>query len=139
MKTTSEKLNIMRSALKCRKLRIMIIGLGSVGNYLLDYLISSADESLEICVVGRNEGKLQSDVNIVRVASMIRGQNRSTVKIMGDVDLTNVAAIARAIKFYAPDIIVNSSRAYPGEDEKSYLDKLVFRGLVLGHMEYGRP
>ena len=44
----------------------MIIGLGSVGNYLLDYLVSVADENMEICVVGRNENKMESDVNIVR-------------------------------------------------------------------------
>ena len=32
----------------------MIIGLGSVGNYLLSYLLSSNDENLEIIVAGRN-------------------------------------------------------------------------------------
>ena len=68
---------------KGRKARIMIIGLGSVGNYLLDYLMSSKDEGMENCVVGRNEEKMQSDVNIVRVASLIRGQNRSRVKVIG--------------------------------------------------------
>ncbi|MCR4891548.1 MAG: hypothetical protein K5989_05145 [Lachnospiraceae bacterium] len=114
MKSTSEKLNVLRDALKQRKARIMIIGLGSVGNYLLDYLMSAADEGIEICVTGRNEAKLQSDVNIVRVASMIRGQNRSTIRTIGDVDLTHVTDITRAIKEYGPDIIVNSSRAYPG-------------------------
>ena len=49
MKTTNEKLNIMRSTLKDRNARIMIIGLGSVGNYLLDYLLSAADERMDIC------------------------------------------------------------------------------------------
>ncbi|MGN0639059.1 MAG: saccharopine dehydrogenase NADP-binding domain-containing protein [Huintestinicola sp.] len=114
MKSTNEKLNIMREALKSRKARVMIIGLGSVGNYLLDYLMSTADEDLEICVVGRNDAKLQSDVNIVRVASMIRRQNKSTVSVISNVDLTDVDAIAEAIKSFSPDIIVNSSRAYPG-------------------------
>ena len=114
MRSTNEKLKIMKEALAQRKAKIMIIGLGSVGNYLLDYLISAADEQLEICVVGRNEEKLRSDVNIVRVASMIRNQNRSEVKIISDVNLTDIQAIAKAIKDYGPDIIVNSSRAYPG-------------------------
>ena len=36
MKTTSEKLNILRKEIRNRKVKIMIIGLGSVGNYLLD-------------------------------------------------------------------------------------------------------
>lgn len=114
MRTLDEKLNIMRKELSHRKVRIMIIGLGSVGNYLLDYLMSTKDEELEICVVGRNTEKMQSDVNIVRVASMIRGQNRSNVSVIGNVDLNNIDLIADAIREFQPDIIVNSSRAYPG-------------------------
>ena len=114
MISLNERLNILRKELINRKARIMIIGLGSVGNYLLDYLMSSEDEGIEICVVGRNEEKMQSDVNIVRVASMIRGQNRSRVSVIGDVDLNNVSDIATVIDTYKPDIIVNSSRAYSG-------------------------
>jgi len=114
MKTLDEKLNLMRQSLKTRKARIMIIGLGSVGNYLLDYLMSAADEGIEICVTGRNEEKMQSDVNIVRVASLIRGQNRSGITIRGGVDLNDVQTIAGAIRSFEPDIIVNSSRAYAG-------------------------
>lgn len=114
MITLNEKLNILRNELKNRKARIMIIGLGSVGNYLLDYLMSAKDEGIEICVVGRNEEKMRSDVNIVRVASMIRAQNRSRITIMGGVDLNHVSDIASAIETYRPDIIVNSSRAYSG-------------------------
>ena len=70
MKTIDGKLNILRCELKERKVKIMIIGLGSVGHYLLDYLMSGGDEEMEICVVGRNEEKLESDVNIVRVAAL---------------------------------------------------------------------
>lgn len=66
MKTINEKLEKLKNELKNRKVRIMIIGLGSVGNYLLDYLVSMADENMEICVVGRNEEKMNSDVNIVK-------------------------------------------------------------------------
>lgn len=110
----SEKMNILRKEWGKRKARIMIIGLGSVGNYLLDYLMSAKDEGLEICVVGRNEEKMQSDVNIVRVASMIRDQNRSRVTVRGGVDLNHVSDIAAVIEEYEPDIIVNSSRAYSG-------------------------
>lgn len=114
MKALNDRLNQMRQELKTRKARVMIIGLGSVGNYLLDYLMSLGDQTLEICVVGRNESKLQSDVNIVRVASAIRNQGKSTISIIGNVDLNDVQAIAGAIRQYAPDIIVNSSRAYAG-------------------------
>lgn len=114
MNTLEVKLNALRAELAHRKVRIMIIGLGSVGNYLLDYLMSSRDEELELCVVGRNREKLESDVNIVRVASLIRSQNRSCVQIIDGVDLNDVDQIAETIESWRPDIIVNSSRAYPG-------------------------
>lgn len=110
----NEKLSVLSEALKTRKARIMIIGLGSVGNYLLDYLMSTGDENLEIYVVGRDAEKMQMDVNIIRVASMIRRQNRSRISVIGGVDLNNVSDIADAIGTYSPDIIVNSSRAYSG-------------------------
>ena len=58
MKALNDRLNQMRQELKTRKARVMIIGLGSVGNYLLDYLASLGDEKLEICVVGRNESNM---------------------------------------------------------------------------------
>ena len=69
---------------------------------------------MEIAVVGRNADKMESDVNIVRVASLIRRQNKSSVTIIGDVDLNNVSLIEKAIRSYEPDIIINSSRAYAG-------------------------
>lgn len=114
MKTTNEKLNTLKSELKNRKARIMIIGLGSVGNYLLDYLVSSRNENIEICAVGRNKEKMTSDINILKVASLIRGQNRSKISAICNCDLNNVEDIARAIDVFKPDIIVNSSRAYSG-------------------------
>lgn len=114
MKTINEKLTILKNELSDRKARIMIIGLGSVGNYLLDYLMSTGDEQIEICVVGRNEEKLESDANIVRVASLIRRQNRCNIVVDGSVDLNDINSIADSISKFKPDIIVNSSRAYAG-------------------------
>ena len=114
MKELNVRLNTLKEELKHRKARIMIIGLGSVGNYLLDYLMSSADEGIEICVAGRNAEKLESDANIVRVASLIRGQNRSRIRVISTVDLNDIDSIKDAIASFQPDIIVNSSRAYSG-------------------------
>ena len=114
MKSLDEKLDIFRSEWENRKTRIMIIGLGSVGNYLLDYLMSAGDENMEICVAGRNGEKMQSDVNIVRVSALIRGRNRTKVTIAGGMDLNDVNALSEVISNFKPDIIVNSSRAYPG-------------------------
>lgn len=95
-------------------IKVMIIGLGSVGTYLLDYLCSSGDPSLEIVAAGRNAEKMEKDVNIVRVASMIRGQNRTKVTIDGSCDLERVEAVADCISKHQPDIIVNSSRVKSG-------------------------
>lgn len=114
MKSLDERLNILKEQLAGRKVRIMIMGLGSVGNYLLDYLLSSQDEEMELFVVGRNEEKMISDVNIVRVASLIRGQNRAKVTVVGQIDFDNVDTIKTCLENYKPDIIINSSRAYSG-------------------------
>ncbi len=114
MKTLEEKLNLLRETKDTGKLKVMIIGLGSVGTYLLDYILSSANEQLEVCVVGRSMDKMISDVNIVKVASMIRGQNRSKITVEADVDLNDINAIADCLNKNQPDIIVNSSRAYSG-------------------------
>ncbi len=112
MKTLEERLNRLRATAEKQKIKIMILGLGSVGNYLLDYLMSCGDENLEICVAGRNAEKMVSDVNIVRVASLIRGQNRSAVKVMDGVDFNDVGALAACLESYASDGIVNASRSY---------------------------
>lgn len=114
MRTLEEKLNVLRDSIQERKIRIMIMGLGSVGNYLLDYLVSTGKTDIEISVVGRNREKMESDVNIVRVASSIRGQNRANIKVIGDVDFNDVDVLADCIRTQKPDIIVNSSRAFSG-------------------------
>lgn len=115
MNTTEKKLNSIREKLNAgNKVKIMIIGLGSVGNYVLDYLLSSACSDFDVTVVGRNYDKMLSDVNIVRVASTIRRQARTDVKIVGGVDFNSVDSLAECISENAPDIILNSSRAYSG-------------------------
>ena len=114
MKTLDEKLNLLKKNTECQKTRIMIVGLGSVGAYLLDYLLSLGDNSLEIYVVGRNREKMILDVNIAKISSIIRNQNRTTVTIKDNIDLNNVDMITSCIKECQPDIIVNSSRAYSG-------------------------
>ena len=112
--TLNEKMALLKENSASRKIRIMIIGLGSVGHYLLDYLMSTADENLEIIVAGRNHEKMEMDVNIVKVSSSIRGQNRTNIIIESGVDLNDVSSITKAIYEHKPDIIINSSRAYSG-------------------------
>lgn len=116
MKTLNEKLELLQSKLlgTDEKIRIMIIGLGSVGLYLLDYLVSTGNPRMEIIVVGRNYDKMLSDVNIVRTAATIRRQMRATIHIEGDCNLEDVDNIASVLKKWEPDFIVNSSRVYSG-------------------------
>ena len=114
MKTLAERLEVIEKHIKEDNIRVMIIGLGSVGAYLLDYLISKNDPAISVVVVGRDAEKMQTKVNITRVAGLIRGVNKSHIKVEGGVDLNDIDVIRNAIEKYQPDFIVNSSRAYPG-------------------------
>lgn len=114
MKTLDERLKIVEEHVNNEEITIMIIGLGSVGTYLLDFLVSKNDPAIKFVVVGRNAEKMQSDVNIVRVASLIRELNKSQIEIEAGVDLNDTESIEKAISKYNPDFIVNSSRAYAG-------------------------
>ena len=114
MKSLDERLKIVEEHVNDDKITIMIIGLGSVGTYLLDFLVSKNDPAIKLVVVGRNAEKMQSDVNIVRVASLIREVNKSQIEIEAGVDLNDIKSIEKAISKYNPDFIVNSSRAYAG-------------------------
>lgn len=115
MKTLNEKLNLLKKKLDSgEKVTIAIFGLGSVGCYLLDYLISLADPQLRLAVVGRNADKMQQDVNIIRTAAAIRRQLRSEIIVEGDCDFKDVSSIETALNIIQPDFIVNSSRLYAG-------------------------
>ena len=115
MKTLNEKLNLLKKKLDGgEKITIAIFGLGSVGCYLLDYLVSLADPQLRIVVVGRNAEKMQQDVNIIRTAATIRRQLRSEIVVEGGCDFKDVASIEAVLKKILPDFIVNSSRLYAG-------------------------
>lgn len=114
MITTTEKINKLRTRMLDKKIKIMIMGLGSVGTYLLDYIVSRNDDKLEVVVVGREYEKLVSDVNIVRVGALIRKLNKTNIIIESDVDFNNIAVVSEVIKRHDPDFIVNTSRVYSG-------------------------
>ncbi|MBQ9869880.1 MAG: hypothetical protein IJM32_09515 [Ruminococcus sp.] len=114
MRPLQKRLQTLETHIKSGSIKVMIIGLGSVGGYLLDYLISRNDPAISIIAVGRNEQKMQSRVNISRVSALIRGVNRSNIEVCGGVDLDDIQSVTAAIEKYKPDFIVNSSRAYPG-------------------------
>ena len=114
MKKFEERLVKLEEHVNNNEIRIMIIGLGSVGTYLLDYIVSRNDPAIKVIVVGRDYEKLEMKTNIVRISALIREQNKSQIEIAAGVDLNDINVIADCIAKYQPDFIVNSSRAYPG-------------------------
>ncbi len=87
MKSLNEKLALLQSKIEVgTPVTVMIIGLGSVGLYLLDYLVGLSNPRLHLVVVGRNRNKMVQDVNIVRTAATIRGCLRSRIDIEGNCD-----------------------------------------------------
>ena len=115
MKTLNEKLNLLKKKIDNQeKITIAILGLGSVGCYLLDYLVSLADPQLRLVVVGRNAEKMQQDVNIIRTAATIRRQMRSEIIVEGGCDFKDVISIEKVLRKIQPDFIVNSSRLFAG-------------------------
>lgn len=115
MKTLNEKLNLLKQKIDNQeKITIAIFGLGSVGCYLLDYLVSLADPQLRLVVVGRNAEKMQQDVNIIRTAATIRRQMRSEIIVEGGCDFKDVNSIETVLRKIQPDFIVNSSRLFAG-------------------------
>lgn len=114
MKELEKRLQVLRGHIEDGHITVMIMGLGSVGTYLLDYLLSENDPALNIVAVGRNAEKLETAVNIVRTGALIRGLNRSQVAVESGVDFGNIQQVADCIRRHRPDFIVNSSRAYPG-------------------------
>lgn len=115
MKTLNEKLNLLKEKINGgEKITIAIFGLGSVGCYLLDYLVSLADPQLRLVVVGRNAEKMTQDVNIIKTAACIRRQLRSEIVIEGGCDFKDVDSIEKTLRKVQPDFIVNSSRLFAG-------------------------
>ena len=115
MNQLNARLNLLKAKVeKNDTLTIAIFGLGSVGCYLLDYLLSLADPQLRLMVVGRNAEKMAQDVNIIRTAATIRRQCRSEIVIEGGCDFNDVGSIEAVLKKTQPDFIVNSSRLYAG-------------------------
>lgn len=114
MKKLEERLQVVKNHIKNNEITVMILGLGSVGTYLLDFLVSRNDETMKIVVVGRNAQKMENNANIVRISALIRKLNRSQIILESGVDFDCVEQISDCIKKYQPDFIVNSSRVYSG-------------------------
>lgn len=114
MQETNRKLNVLAKKIRNgERVKIAILGLGSVGNYLLEYLNNWSFDNIEIIAGVRNVDRAQSDVNIVRVARLIRGYEPKPIRVEV-VDLDDVNSISAFLTEVKPDFVVNSSRAYSG-------------------------
>lgn len=114
MRPLTERLSKLEEHIRNDQITVMIVGLGSVGTYLLDYLVSRNDEAMKIVVVGRDCAKMEKNVNIVRISALIRELNRTKIEIEAGVDLNDIDSVEKVIRKHEPDFIVNSSRAYSG-------------------------
>jgi hypothetical protein len=113
-----EKLNakLRRLAAKAaagETVNLALLGLGSVGHYLLEYLLARGEPRLRIFVVGRDREKLVRDVNILRTAGLIRGVVAGEVGVVA-ADFDAPGSLRAALAEIRPDILVNASRAYSG-------------------------
>jgi len=114
MEATNKKLKKLAVRIhNGKKIKIAILGLGSVGCYLLDYLMNLQDPNIVILILGRNLDKLEKDVNIIKTAATVRNSLKSDL-LLQTVDLANHDELSRLIKVEQPDFIVNCSRAYSG-------------------------
>lgn len=111
---TNQKLSLINSVYRYGgTVKIMIIGLGSVGSYFLDYLLSMNNKQIEVIVVGRDKLQMTQDVNIIKTAATIRGLCMNKITI-DSCDLDNVSSIETVLNTHRPHIILNASRVYAG-------------------------
>jgi hypothetical protein len=98
---------------KGEPVNVAIFGLGSVGTYLLEYIVSLADRNIQVTVAGRNLEKMERTVNIVKTAATIRGCLATKIDLK-QLDLHKIHDIEQTIATTQPDFIVNSSRVLSG-------------------------
>lgn len=114
MNNLNRKLKMLKNKVEKEEIiKVAIIGLGSVGNYLLNYLNKWEYENIEIYIGCRNTEKAQKDINISKVASLIRNNKTKNIFIK-QLDLEDIDSIKVFLEEVKPDFIVNSSRVYSG-------------------------
>ena len=70
-------------------------------------LLVKTTPTINIVVVGRDEDKMKTKVNIIRVSGLIRGVNKSRIDIEAGVDLKfEIHAIQRVMKSISPILLL---------------------------------
>ena len=114
MKNLNQKLAVLgKKIADGKRVKIAILGLGSVGNYLLNYLNGCDYKNMEIFVATRNVDIAIKDINISKVAAIIRNGYSKSISL-DSIDLNKVEDIRIFIEKVEPDFIINSSRVYAG-------------------------
>lgn len=112
-RTNSKLIRLAKKMERNETIKVAILGFGSVGGYLLDYLLNWNYEDIEIHVASRNLEKTQQGINIERVALGIR-KNRTKCIIPHVVDLESLDSTVEFMEEVSPDFVVNASRVYSG-------------------------
>ena len=89
MKSLDERLKIVEEHVNDDKITIMIIGLGSVGTYLLDFLVSKNDPAIKLVVVGKGNSTPERNDRIeyaIESAELEISALEETFDIMMDTD-----------------------------------------------------
>ena len=98
MNNLNDKLQLLKNKVNDGKvIKIAILGLGSVGNYLLNYLNFWNYQNIEIVIGTRNVEKAIKDVNISKVAAIIRGNKTKNIFVR-EVNLDDVYNISDFIR-----------------------------------------
>jgi hypothetical protein len=125
VKTLANKIEALAGRVAAAEtIHVAIFGLGSVGHYLLEYLVALRDPRIKLYVVGRDRGKLLRDVNLSKVAGLIRGRIPSEIEII-EADFDSVSSLRTAIARTRADFIINTSRVFPGPEYGSFSWKTV--------------
>jgi len=92
-------------------MKVMIIGMGSVGNYLANMLTELPE--IELMCISRNEERLARDVNIANISATIRHpyRKRSPITYVA-CDVEDTEKLAKYMSVHQPEVIVNATRAY---------------------------
>ena len=109
MEKTNDKLRKLLTKIDNKQsIKVAIFGLGSVGNYLLNFLLDYSDKDMQIIVVGRDNKKLEQDLNIATVAASIRGTLKSKTYFK-KLDFNNIDELTNFFQEEKPDFVVNNS------------------------------
>lgn len=93
--------------------KIFIVGAtGSMATYLMEAITKNTGENLHVMMLGRNLDKLRASANILNIATQIAGNNHYFEAFQCDLD--EEGQLSELLNTYAPEVVVNCTRAVSG-------------------------